>query len=201
MTESVFNPGALLALTVNAAVNRYLNLDPDTETRLASLGSAAIGVELVGLDVRLCVTVVDGRLQIGAFRDQAVRCWIRGRPAALAGLMMNGRSDGEVSIEGDAELASRFRQALAADIDWEELFSKYLGDGPAHQLGEGARGFASWLSDSRKSMEANLGEYFREEVRVLPTRPEVDEFAAEVDILRNDCDRLEARVARQESKA
>jgi len=40
-----------------------------------------------------------------------------------------------------------------------------------------------------------MGEYLTEESRDLPARPEVEDWIAQVDRLREDADRLEARLA------
>ena len=45
-------------------------------------------------------------------------------------------------------------------------------------------------------MEENIREYLQEESRDLPSRYEMDRFADEVDVLRDDVDRLAARLKR-----
>jgi ubiquinone biosynthesis protein UbiJ len=45
-------------------------------------------------------------------------------------------------------------------------------------------------------MGANIREYLQEESRDAPSRYEVERFASRVDTLRDDVDRLAARVAR-----
>jgi ubiquinone biosynthesis protein UbiJ len=45
-------------------------------------------------------------------------------------------------------------------------------------------------------MGANIREYLQEESRDVPSRYEVDRFAASVSKLRDDVDRLEARLKR-----
>ena len=41
-----------------------------------------------------------------------------------------------------------------------------------------------------------MGEYLKEELRVLPARIEVENFSADVNRLRSDVDRLAARIQR-----
>ena len=45
-----------------------------------------------------------------------------------------------------------------------------------------------------------MAEYLQEEGRDLPTRTEVEEFLSGVDQLRDDAERLEARLARVEAR-
>ena len=104
---------------------------------------------------------------------------------------------GELEMTGDAHTAERFQRLLAfAKPDVEEELSGVVGDAAAHRLGEIARGIGKWGREARSTMGANIREYLQEESRDAPSRYEVERFATEVDILRDDVDRLEARIAR-----
>jgi ubiquinone biosynthesis accessory factor UbiJ len=46
----------------------------------------------------------------------------------------------------------------------------------------------------------NVSEYLQEEGRDVPSRTEADEFIADVDKLRDDIDRIEARIVMLEAK-
>lgn len=104
---------------------------------------------------------------------------------------------GELELAGDPVLAEQFQQLLKyAKPDIEEELSGVVGDIAAHRLGELARGLSRWTRDARSTMEANIREYLQEESRDVPSRYEVDHFASDVDALRDDVDRLEARIKR-----
>ena len=105
--------------------------------------------------------------------------------------------DGSLDLSGDARLADRFQKLLNhAKPDVEEELSSLLGDVAAHRLGEIGRGFGRWGRDARSTMGANIREYLQEESRDAPSRYEVDKFSTSVGTLRDDVDRLEARVSR-----
>lgn len=53
-----------------------------------------------------------------------------------------------------------------------------------------------WMSRNHRSLELNLAEYLQEESRVLPGPLELENFFADVDTLRDDVERLAARVQR-----
>jgi ubiquinone biosynthesis protein UbiJ len=102
-----------------------------------------------------------------------------------------------VTVEGDNELGHRFGKLLAGmDVDWEEQLSRITGDVVAHEMGKGARAIGNWSTATLDTASKNLQEYLQEEIRLLPTRYELEEFLAEVDTLRDDVARLQARLQR-----
>jgi ubiquinone biosynthesis protein UbiJ len=105
--------------------------------------------------------------------------------------------DGSLELSGDAHLADDFQQLLEyAKPDIEEELSGVVGDVAAHRLGEIARGVSNWTRNASSTMGANIREYLQEEGRDAPSRYEVDRFAGNVNTLRDDVDRLEARINR-----
>lgn len=104
---------------------------------------------------------------------------------------------GELELTGDPILAERFQQLLKyAKPDMEEELSGVVGDIAAHRIGEIARGIGKWTREASATMGANIREYLQEESRDVPSRYEVDRFSSEVDALRDDVARLEARLDR-----
>ena len=131
---------------------------------------------------------------------------IKGSPIALTKLSTSDNKSeqlfgGDVEISGDTALAQRFGQILAKiDIDWEEHLSRIIGDIPAHQMGRAARNISDWAKSSQKELEWQIGEYLQEEVVATPRPEETADFIAEIDTLRDDVDRLAARVERLTKK-
>jgi ubiquinone biosynthesis accessory factor UbiJ len=102
---------------------------------------------------------------------------------------------GDVRIEGDAELAQKFRElALLLRPDLEEELSLVLGDVPAHQLGRFARAAFGWTRKAATTTVRNVAEYLGHERQDLVPRSEAEQFLQGVDTLREDVDRLAARI-------
>ena len=102
-----------------------------------------------------------------------------------------------VTIDGDVETGQAFKGILdAMDIDWEEQLSKFTGDVIAHQLANGVRRAGTVLRHGRHTLEQDVGEYLQEELRVLLSRIETENFSHDVTRLNMDADRLAARVKR-----
>lgn len=107
--------------------------------------------------------------------------------------------DGSVDITGDALLAQQFRKLLRyGRPDIEEELSGIVGDAAAHGIGEIVRGFDDWSRGARSTMQQNIGEYLQEESRAVPARREADTFRDNVNALRDDVARFEARLNRLE---
>ena len=100
---------------------------------------------------------------------------------------------GDVRIDGDAELAQKFRElALLLRPDPEEELSLVLGDVPAHQVGRFARAAFGWTRKAATTTVRNIAEYLGHERRDLVPRSEAEQFLRGVDTLREDVDRLAA---------
>jgi len=102
---------------------------------------------------------------------------------------------GSLELTGDAQLAYDFQQLLGfAKPDIEEELSGVVGDVAAQRLGDIARGVSDWTRSAGSTMGANIREYLQEESRDAPSRYEVERFTDKVSTLRDDVDRLEARI-------
>lgn len=194
-------PPAVLAAFASA-FNRYLQLDPDTAARMADLQGHCIALEFRGLDLTLYLIPRADRVRLLQDSDCEPDTTLSGTPLGMAGLGLVGNTErtlfsGEVSISGDVETGQAFKSILdSMDIDWEEQLSRFTGDVVAHQLGNAARQARRFLVHARRTLEQDTGEYLQEELRVLPSRVEIENFMAGVSRLAMDTDRLAARIRR-----
>ena len=102
---------------------------------------------------------------------------------------------GSVHIECDAEVAQTFSELLkAAQPDLEEELSRVVGDVAARQIGNAARSALGFARRAKDTFMQNIAEYLQEEGRDVPNRTEAEEFLQGVDKVRDDVERLEARL-------
>lgn len=194
-------PDAVLA-GLEAALNRYIALDPEGAARLVPLHGRLIAIELAGFGTRLTLIPGPDGLQVFGAYEGEPDCLLRGSPLALARMGLAERKEdrlfgGEVQVEGDTRLAQEFGAFIAGlDVDWEEQFSRLVGDPIAHQVGSRLRSVGDWGRQSSNTLTQDLKEYLQEEGRLVPTAYEVQGFLDRVDTLRDDVERLEARIER-----
>jgi ubiquinone biosynthesis protein UbiJ len=188
-------------------LNRIIELDPEASRQLATLHGRLIRVDLKGTGIQLnFVPGHDGRLQLLGNIEGAPDSTLSGSPLDLirAGDSSEGSKQlfsGRVHIDGDSQSAHRFSEALASlDIDWEEQLSHLTGDIAAHEIGRGVRAALHEGKRVAVTGRENLSEYLTEEARLLPHRLEIEDFLAGVDVLRDDSERLAARIALLEKR-
>jgi len=196
-------PVGLLGRLIDAA----LELDPETRHALADLSGSVIDLDVTGVGgLRLHL---DGERVRVEPREELVdaHVTIRGTPLSLARFaLVEDREklvlSGEVSLHGDIALATRLQRIVARmDLDFEEALAQRMGDIPAHQLARGLRGLGSWMHAAGNALLADVSEYLRYEAAATPAAEDVKRFANAVDAVRDDVERLEARVARLERRS
>lgn len=198
-------PKQFLLGTVESALNAGLRLDPYTVQRLDGLAGKVVAVELRGVNLTLFLALHAGRIEVRDTHAGAADAHLSGTPLAFARLGLSGDRSalhtGDIQISGDTELGQQLRDILAAmDIDWEEHLSRFTGDVIAHQAGNAARAAQRWAQQSSAALLQDTGEYLQYERELLPDRTQVETFMRQVDVLRDDVERLEARVRRLQQR-
>ena len=183
-------------------IARVLNRNIRESTRASELCERLDG-KLISIRVR--DTALSGYFEIdrnglllSTNHDGEPDVVITGSLVALA--LMAGEDsirDGSLDLTGDAATAQAFQQLLEhARPDIEEELSVIIGDTAAHGLGEFARSVGRWARETSSIMGDNIREYLQEESRDVPSRYEVEQFSRQVNQLRDDVDRLAARIGR-----
>ncbi len=201
MNEQVSMLGVAALAGLEQALNAALALDPKTLERLRRLQGRVIAIELQGTGIRLLLQPEQNGLRLMGHYDGIVDTTLRGAPFALlrmsTGRTGEGMFKGGVEIDGDVELGQQIQRVFEKlDVDWEEHLSRLTGDIIAHQIGNSVRGLLNWGERAAEHLGQDTADYLQEEAEILPLPWEVEEFLEQVDTLRSDVDRLEARVKR-----
>ncbi|MBX9704651.1 MAG: SCP2 sterol-binding domain-containing protein [Gammaproteobacteria bacterium] len=100
-----------------------------------------------------------------------------------------------IKVVGDMALAEEIKNIFSRlDLDWEALIAEYTGDVAARQINRAGRAGFKWLQTTGKDLQSDVVEYLQEEIRILPTRVEMEHFAHDNQELRHAVDRLSARL-------
>ena len=194
----------MLTATLENVLNRGLPRSPRAQQLCAELKGRRVLVVITTRGVRILIESTGTSLKLSAVTLETLAgappdATITGGPFSL--LALSGAAPeavlqrGDVRIEGDAQLAQTFRElALLLRPDLEEELSLVLGDVPAHQIGRVARGLAGWTHKAATTTVRNLAEYLGHERRDGVSRNEAEPFLRSVDSLREDVDRLAARI-------
>jgi ubiquinone biosynthesis accessory factor UbiJ len=133
--------------------------------------------------------------------DSAIAAEILIAPDLLMALAMGDHTAMQRAVvTGDVQLAGAVAAALD-QFDWALALRPHLGDIAATRAAQAISGLSAWRAQAQASAGKTLAEYATFEVDLLADRHAVRRFVDEVDTLRDDVARLEARLARLEDKA
>ena len=187
-------------LILESVINRYLALDPEMLDKLAQFDGKVIKLELTGINKTLYMLPNDRGIQVLTEYEGSADTVLRGTPISLfkMGLVSNAANlllKGEIEITGDTRLGHQFKNIFSQmDIDWSEPLANMVGDSLAYQIQKSGSKLGRWGKASAKSVSASFSEYLQEESRDVVTETELNIFNEAVDQLRNDVDRLQARI-------
>lgn len=198
-------PTLLSAVTaiVESALNRALELDPAGKQALMSALAAPVQFSLDTVGLTLVLQQTGERVQVASRPSESPALVLSGQPMAFVALATGDDrvfTERRIQVNGDTALAHQFQRAVdKLNPDWEAAMAAYVGDVPAHFIGQRVRGAASWSRQAFRSLNANIEEYIHEESRSLPGRRELEATFSEIDRLNLQAERLEARVERLET--
>lgn len=197
----------MLTERIEAVLNRNLTQSPRARELCAQLAGKRLEIVMRSTPWKLAVES-DGEallLSKPAAGTSSGDACIAGTPLSL--LALAGETPeaviqrGDVQIDGDAQLAQKFRElALLLRPDVEEELARVVGDTPAFRMMSLARSALEWGRRTAATGAQNVSEYLAHEKRDLVPRAEAAPFLQGVDRLREDVDRLAARIDRLEPK-
>jgi len=187
---------------IESELNRCIGESTAARELLARLQGTSFAVHVEGLGVRGVLHADGERLRLDSDATDATAT-LSATPFDLIRLL---RADGvsgvkrtRAALSGDLDVAERYARMLKlARPDLEEEVARWVGDVPAHALGLVARGVGAWLARAGGALRMNTAEFLQEESRALPAPLEAQGFYSDVERLRDDVERLAARLARLE---
>ncbi|HNR21891.1 MAG TPA: SCP2 sterol-binding domain-containing protein [Steroidobacteraceae bacterium] len=195
----------MITSAVQQLLNRNLPRSPQARALCEELAGRRAALTIEGTGLRLVLASDGQRITLThetrpeGEASPPADAEIGGTPLNLLALLGTDAEGvirrGDVRIDGDAQLAQRFRElAHLLRPDIEEELSQLVGDAAAHGLARAAAGVLDFGRQVAATGSRNVAEYLAHEHADLVPRAEADAFFADVDRTREDVDRLAARI-------
>jgi ubiquinone biosynthesis accessory factor UbiJ len=211
MTDSLPRPlRALLPLAGRAletVLNRSLALDPGSQQALQRLVGRRLQLQLEAPPLALELHVEEGgRLRVGPAQAAEPDLHLRATLGALLGQLLPSAPGatpvGRLRISGDAELAQAVQKlAKNFDPDIDGAFAGVFGDVLGVQIARALREGLRRGREESARVARDTAEYLVEERRDVVGKSEQDAHFDAVDTLRDDVERLAARIERLRRRA
>lgn len=191
---------SLPSAALETAINRVLASDPVSRAKLAGMSGKIIGLHITGLNLKLYLLPNANGVSVLPQLTREPDAWLIGGVASWLHVGMGGDSvesmlRGDIEMRGDHELGQQLKHFLdGLNLEWEALLAPYLGDVVAHRAGRMLNSAANWLTGSGTNLARDMGEFLQEEARLSPATIELQEFVRDVDCVRDDIERLAARI-------
>lgn len=190
----------LLLVPLEAALNRLIATDSVTRKALAGLSGQVIALQISDLNQTLYLMPDLQGIQLQGHFDHPADVTLIGTRQRLLQLVLSEDKSAQffgngIAVHGDYPLAQRLQAILAdSQIDWHGLLASHIGERPANSLLTLARQPLSQLRTLGHNLQQDLDEFLHEESRLLPTTVEAQQLYDGIDQLREQSDRLHARI-------
>lgn len=184
--------------SVEKIIHAALVYDPASRIALAALSPQVLAVHISAPDFKIFVVPSADGIELHGHYEGDITTQVHGSLPALLSLIKSDRfnlKESGVQIFGSIHFLADLQKILKnLDIDWEEILSRVFGDIIGHQSAELIRSKLSWTKARATNIQRLTSEFLTEELRVLPSAPELNFFNAQVDDVTLGADRLAARI-------
>lgn len=191
-----------LLASVEHGLNRVLRLDSTALPRLAALEGKVIAIDCLRPALQLYILPDEDGLLLAAHWESEADCTLRAPASSLVQLALAKDKTAvlhspQVQLHGDSAVLLDLVAVLQdLELDWEYELSRWLGPVPTALLAGHLRLRARWTRQGLARFSQNLSEYLAEESRTLVGRREAEAAFSELDRVKVDVERLEARIRR-----
>ncbi|MFG0408724.1 SCP2 domain-containing protein [Pseudomonas sp. FYR_11] len=191
-----------LLASVEQGLNRVLRMDSTAPPRLGALAGKVIEIDCRQPALQVFILPDEEGLMLAAHWQGEVDCSLRAPAGSLVQLAVAKDKTGvlhspQVELHGDsAALLDLFGVLQDLELDWEHELQRWLGPVATALLAGHIRLRARWTRQGLARFSQHLSEYLAEESRTLVGKREAEAAFSELDALKLDTERLEARLKR-----
>lgn len=179
-------------------IQHALVYDPSSRIALSQLAPNVLAIHVTAPDCKLFVVPDEKGIRLLGNYEGEITTQLQGSLFALINLIKSERvnlKDTNVELVGNTSFVNDLQKIFKhLDIDWEEMLSQVFGDLIGHQSAQIIRSKLAWGKDRVSNINRLTSEFLTEELRVLPSAPEINFFNAQVDEITLGVDRLQARI-------
>ncbi len=188
---------------IEAVINRALRYDPATQQKVAQLNQVlAVTITQPNVTFYICGQTDKGNSDNSGVRimnhcEDSITTHLTGSITALFSLLKKPTTlaNSGVELVGSTQLLQEWQSILQSlDIDWEDAISQILGDIAGPLTADSLRKAKQWFTQQTDEHQRLVTEYLPEELKVTPSKTEVNEFYQEIDKLKLSTDRISARI-------
>jgi ubiquinone biosynthesis protein UbiJ len=194
-------PTVLALAALEDMLNKALDLDPATRLQLNQHIGRSILVNVQFPHLSILVFLDEGKVRLTPAEDHLsheANATVTASSFDLIKQALNKEqviSQSGLQIEGDVFFLHELQKiSHQIDIDWEFGLSQFVGDISASQIGQGVRSLFDFAKQAANAFLNNSSQFLREDAQILPKKWQVDDYIEEVQELRSDIERLEARI-------
>lgn len=196
-----------ISLAFEKAMTQALQYDPGTKNALNALAPLNIHIETNEPQFHLLIRIrTNTEISVGLFQEkhfseeENIDIHLSGKLSDFISLATSNDhmlAKHNISVSGKIHQLGQLQEiATNLDIDWEEPIVALLGVVPGHFVSEQIRSAGRWAKHQKNEIKLWLPETLQEELKLVPSRPEVEQFFNDIDTLNALTQRLEAKVNR-----
>jgi len=189
----------LVTAVIETSLNTLINDDPELGRRLARLKGQVIQVHLKELNKTLTF-IFSQQIDVLANYEGEPDCYLSLNLSVLPELREQSNitkliKQDKLVLEGDIQLAQKFSQLMTdCKPDIEEWLSRVTGDVVAHTVVQGAANVGQFFMSQAAKHQDHLAQVLTEEWKIAPAPLEVAHFCDQVDEVKSQASRVEAKL-------
>ena len=193
---------SFFAEQIERVINHALLYAPGTKQTLNNLTGKTLCLKASHPEIVLYIEFQPDDVRVTHYGEGTPTATVQGPLFMLMAQMGLSQSaddliGSDIRIEGSHHLVQQVADTFRTlDLDLEEPIAQLIGDVAAHQIGNIARSAFSWFKKTTQTLMEDTSHYLQNESHQVVERHSLDSFSQDVDHVRADFDRLEARLKR-----
>jgi ubiquinone biosynthesis protein UbiJ len=159
---------------------------------LSELNNKKIKINLKDINYSAILHISDNTLIISD-EDEDFDVELITTPATLILFILSKGSDkfsSKIIINGDIDTANKFNKFLSSSEKIKEVLIHLIGKDKTKNIENSIRGFSSFFNDIFSSSTSDIVDFLTDDLTVLPSKSDVNQFLDEVDSLKSRTDKL-----------